>query len=306
MFLASHNPEDETVELDLANMPDGERYEDRYGAYLQFFYAIAHTPISEDVMVRNAPWSWWPLLHYLQCYGSDTAREYFPYCGYVKRALQNNPDHVDRTVLEVLCSFRPETADALWKIDMQWTAAHDRVIEFPDQHEFIVTTNGAYHRKEVKDYMAALANYKPHPDKIGVVLVPCAADKPYPALLHKKVLEIMPRNFYMANATGVVGIVPQDLWTIMPWYDSGIPNEWRLFQIGKRYFGRVWHQHIVVYCDYYSLTLKELFWNMRLNDKVEYVVEPKFYPDYLPLHEPQYLDKLQAVFERITNGQRSK
>ena len=197
---------------------------------------------------------------------------------------------LDRTTIEVLCGLRPELVDALWKCDMQWETMrvpHER------QKEFIVTNNGSFHRKEVLDFLWQLQQYSPTKKK--VVLVPCAADKPYPAPMHSEVLALMPENFYLMNATGVLGLVPQDLWSIMPHYDSGLPNEWRLFNTVKMYFSKHHHEQIVVYCDYYNEAIYEGLRAVGQLDRTTFVNEVKFYADYLNLLEPARLAQLKSA-----------
>lgn len=43
--------------LDLAQLPQGQRYEDRYQGYLDVFKQIAILPGDMEVTVINAPWS---------------------------------------------------------------------------------------------------------------------------------------------------------------------------------------------------------------------------------------------------------
>lgn len=279
------------IEIDLAVLPGGERYEDRYGGYMKVFEDIAKTPPDEMVRVSNPPWCWVPLLDHLSCLVRNP-RVHWPHCRIVGDGTVANKSIVDRTALEILCSFRPETADALWKCDMQWRP--ERARAYPTLNEFIITTNGSYHRKEVIDFIEiSLANYKP--TKRNVVLVPCAADKPYPSRMHQAVLNMMPESFYMMNATGVLGLVPQDLWPIMPHYDSGIPNDWRLMNIAMDYFSRNKHNDIIVYCDYYNLAIARAF--QIIGQKATFVNTVKFYYDYIDLCAPERLAVLKREFE---------
>lgn len=275
---------------DLSVLPQGERYEDRYGAYLTLFKDIAQTGSSIPIKVKNAPPVWVPLLAYLDCNVQVCLNDRFEHDALVRPMLKSGPK-LDRTALEVLCSFRPETADALWKVDMQWHPA--RVKFMKPQTEFIVTTNGSFHRQEIITFIARLYHYKPQKEK--VVLVPCAADKPYPSVMHKAVLDMLPDDYYMANATGVLGIVPQDLWPIMPYYDSGIPNEWRLLTIAKKYFARNVHTRIVVYCDFYNIALREAFGSLGILDRVTFINPIEFYPDYIDLLQPDRLHSLKRA-----------
>jgi hypothetical protein len=295
---------DKELEIDLTVMPSGTRYEDRYGQYLEIFHRIATTPANIKVVVVSPPASWWPLFMYLQCWIRGKAPQiYFEHCKLVKDATYT-VGKLDRTAVEVLCGFRPECVDALWKIDMQWEVPEGRVRK-ENKKEFIVTNNGSFHRPEVTHYLKnVLAKYTPKKRK--VVLVPCAADKPYPSRLHKEVLARMPDDYYLAVATGVLGIVPQDLWPEMPHYDSGIPNEWRLMRIAEKYFHLHQHNRVVVYCDYYSEALEQAFENINGGhilsvpyglEKVKFVLPIKFYYDYENLLSENWLKLLEQAFQ---------
>lgn len=288
--------------VDLTAMPIGQTYEDRYQGYLDVFKRIATAPGHVSVLVKRPPYSWVPLLVYLNCSIEDP-QMYFAHCSMVRGALTPVTSrgefvghYLDRTAVEVLTNFRPECADALWKIDMQWDVAPGRVRRELER-EFIVTTNGAFHRPEVKAYLKALDAYQPTKKK--VVLVPCAADKPYPSPLHNEVLIRLPRDFYMMNATGVVGLVPQDLWPIMPWYDSGIPNRWRLYEMVKKYFTEHEHECIVVYCDFYAYAIREALRSIGQDNRAHYILPVQQYDDYVDLMMESRLLALQGVLHRL-------
>ncbi|QJT71092.1 hypothetical protein GR11A_00054 [Vibrio phage vB_VcorM_GR11A] len=305
--------------IDLQNVPTGERYEDRYGKYLDIFKAVAET--ADGVNVFSAPASWIPLLTYLgaTCSGVQL---YFEHDKVVNGMLEEGmdgvitPSSLDRTTIEVMAGFRPELVDALWKSDMQWaTKLPQKTLNAQhERKEFIVTNNGSFHRKEVLDYGKALREYTP--TKRHLVLVPCAPDKPYPAPMHQAVLNALHvtgcDDTYIANATGVLGIVPQDLWSIMPHYDSGIPYEWRLKNVFVSYFSQHEHDTIVVYCDFYNLAIKAAFDELSHNNlwagghapSIEFVNEVKFYSDYLPLGSEDLITKLRKALTdiRSVNG----
>lgn len=278
------------MDVDLTEMPMGQTYEDRYQGYMDIFKRIAMTPAQERVHVIAPPWSWVPLLRHLHC-DLTLPQFFFDHCRVVKGALLGDPGCFDRTLVEVLCNFRPETADALWKCDMQWLPR--RVTTYIPVREFIVTTNGAFHRAEVMEFIGKLGLYKP--TKRKVVLVPCAADKPYPSPLHKAILDMLPSDFYLMNATGVLGLVPQDMWSEMPHYDSGIPNRWRLMEQVRQYFTRNEHDRVIVYCDFYSEAIREGFAGIGQYDLPEFVLPVKFYYDYVDLMAPSYMNALRRA-----------
>lgn len=289
------------VDLSLASMPQGQTYEDRYQGFLDIFKRIAGMPGGVIVTVSHAPYSWLPLLHHLNVITTEP-RMFFQHDMLVSGVYLRADAPLDRTALEVLCGFRPETADALWKIDMQWRTPPGRVREYSEGGEFIVTSNGSFHRREVIEYMDKLREYTP--TKRKVVIVPCAADKPYPSPLHRRIQSKLPDDWYMMTATGVVGVVPEDLWPIMPHYDSGIPNEWRLYQALQNYFMNNHHDQIVVYCDYYSIAIREALRSIGQDNRATYILPVKFYADYVNLmderHLAQLLHKIALLDNRAT------
>jgi hypothetical protein len=274
--------------VDLTTLPAAQRYEDRYQQYMDIFKEVAHTPSEIVVKVINSPKSWVPIFYHLNC-EIDSTQNFFDHCSLV-------PDipwfFFDRTSVEVLCGFRPECVDALWKCDMQWPLG--RVRKYPTTKEFVVTNNGSFHRPEVLEFYKHLKRYKPTKKK--VLLVPCAADKPYPSPLHQKCLEMLPDDYYLMNATGVVGLVPQDLWPVMPWYDSGIPNEWRLMNVVSHYFYSHHHSRVVVYCDFYSQAIMNgLYLSQQPLETVSFVLPVKAYDDYENLLDPTKLRALETA-----------
>lgn len=286
------------IGLDLTEMPTGQQYEDRYRGYLEIFERIAKTPAHCKITVSHAPASWLPLLMHLNCMIVEPRCNYFAHDPLVYDAVWDGGRRLDRTEVEVLCALRPETVDALWKCDAQWNPPEGRVRDYRRDGEFIVTCNGSFWRPEVLEYLGRLEEYVP--TKRKVVLVPCAADKPYPAPMHRAVLDRMHDDFYLMNVTGVVGLVPQDLWMVMPQYDSGIPNEWRAFEAVRRYFNKHEHDQIVVYCDFYSLAIKAALENIGMDNRAHYINEVKFYPDYLDLMEPARLQALSDKLDVLT------
>jgi hypothetical protein len=281
------------MDINLKELPRGQTYEDRYQGYMRVFHEIAHVPKQEPVTVYHPPYSWVPLLFHLSCEVVEPVQQ-FKHCSLIAKLCHQE---MDRTAVEVLCGFRPECVDALWKVDVQWTV--DRVHGYPPANqEFIVTNNGSFHRPEVLNYLRTdLRDYTPPADKESVLIVPCAADKPYPSPMHKICLDLLPNDFYMMNATGVVGLVPQHLWGVMPFYDSGIPNQWRLFEIARDYFTRVGHKRIVVYCDFYAHVLQAAFAAAGVIKSAEFVLPPIRYDDYVNLMDPDRLYRLRETLQ---------
>jgi hypothetical protein len=292
--------DDKLLVIDLKPMPSGARYEDAYGKYLDIFKRVAETPPEVKVRVLYAPCSWVPLLVYLGA-EVDSVQDFFDHdC--VLRSMMTDSDGdydgigaVDRTMVEVLCGFRPECVDALWKCDMEWDCKRTRD---EGKREFIVTTNGAFYRKEVLRYLETLQVYR-SPYRFAV-LIPCAADKPYPALLHQRVLDILPPHYELITATGVLGLVPQSLWAVMPYYDSGIPNEWRLYNMTREYFNRHDYVHVISYTDFYSYAIAQGFAAIGQSERLQFVDPPVRRMGYLDLLAPHRLDALRLMFKPET------
>ena len=226
---------------------DGATYEDTYSGWLKFFKTVAES--EESVVCVDVPTSWAPLLWYLGAnvestitfFSCDTLVRHDDY----EAAKMNS---LGREYVESVCTYRPELVDAMWKSDCEWdTVRRDHVAKA----SFIVTNNGSFHRPEVLDYVDFLRTTVVGVSR-GVVLVPCAADKPYPAPLHKLIRQNIPDDYRLVIVTGVLGVVPEDLWPSMPIYDSGLPNRWRVMTEIKRYFQHAPCGRIVVYSDFYS------------------------------------------------------
>jgi predicted RNA-binding protein len=220
-------------------------------------------------------------------------------------------DPSDRTMIEALCCVRPELVDALWKCDMQWESQRPVYVA---TGPFMVTSNSSFHRAEVRDFLARIAHYKKHkkltPEQVArtnVVLLPCAADKPFPAPMHEAVLSMLPdATWYAAIVTGVCGIVPQEMWAEMPWYDSGIPNRWRVYTACRDYFRARPHARVVMYMDFYSEAVFDAL-NASNHSHAETVNPVQFYYDYLDLGDNKRLLELRALLRRevkddTTNG----
>lgn len=240
--------------------PKGLTYEKTYGLWLDTFRHIAYIPPGNTIEVVAPPASWVPLLMWL---GADVThpRVHFKDCDPLAlRCLDiasNGTGLVTskftRTQVEVLSSWRPETTDALYKCDMQWHTY--RTARSEDAREFVVTTNGSFHRKEILDTMAAVDLYTPPSRK--VVLSPCAADKPYPSTFQRALRDALPDGWYMAVTSTILGVVPDEIALHSPAYDGGLPYHWRLFTSAREYFQRNPHDCILALTDFNSIILRE-------------------------------------------------
>lgn len=273
-------------------------YESTYGQYIEFFKRLATSP--ERLELRLIPVTWAPFAMYL----GHTVINYvyeFPSCVVVANMIRHYNEYQDkRAFVEAVSTFRPELSDTLWKYDIEWAAdvpAERRNRHVMPGHEILITNNGSFHRPEIMNYFPELDAYVPTKSK--VVMVPCAADKPYPSVLHQAVLDIMPEDFYLANLTGALGVVPMDHWGIMPNYDAGIPNQWRLMNVAKKYFETHKHERIVVYSDFNCMPLH---YGLRLagvpDDIVTWVNPLIEYDNYLDLCAPERLAELRTAFNQ--------
>ena len=261
---------------------------------MEIFSLIASSPVAtKNVTIHSAPYSWIPFLKYLSC-SCVGGQHYFEHDTVVLQMI-GHIDATDRTLIETLAGFRPELVDALWKCDMQWKT--DRPL-YPGRRDFIVTTNGSFHRREVIGFMKTLDSY--HTTAKTAVVLPCAADKPYPSPLHQKVKTMVGEHTELCIATGVLGIVPESTWSFMPFYDSGVPNEWRLYNRAIEFFNHVQYDDVIFYVDFYSNALYAAVNELkRLGCKTDFTfvnaVEP--YDDYIDLLNEHRLNDLQEAID---------
>lgn len=253
------------------NPHSGGTYEDTYSGWLEMFREVAESEI--PVTVSGIPLCWLPLMSYLGANVQSTT-VHFP-CDQLLQSVIPIFEKAKRLGLvrefvESFCTFRPELVDAMWKSDMEWNTQQRWHVM---KGHFVVTNNGSFHRPEVLQFMASMEGVQLAP-KAGIVLVPCAADKPYPAPLHKAVRAAIPAEFRIAVVTGVLGVVPEEFWHDMPQYDSGIPNRWRAMKRVEDFFRKHDYPRIVVYSDFYSEAIR------RGLDRV-----PRFLDALYPLEE---------------------
>lgn len=271
----------------------GKRYEDTYGGWLYFFSEMAREPRT----VEEAPACWYPFIRYL---GGDVLRPQpvFPEDYLVHNPLQEAVNHAIlggrlRALVEMYSTLRPELADALYKSDVEWKFGKRL---HATQSEFNVTNNGSFHRPEVLDFIEKVHTLYKKPEHVTTaVLVPCAADKPYPAPLHATVQRILPKDAHQVIITGVLGVVPQETWDEMPNYDSGIPNQWRVMQEVVWYFKQFRYKKIVMYCDFYNEAIHKGLTELKdFSGLIIRQVTP-FSSKYLNLKDPRWLSVLEET-----------
>lgn len=225
-----------------------EQYAHEYDNYLNFFRTLAYA--DAPVICDNVPPCWVPLVLYLG-HTASTQEDWWDSDSIDWRKAWNNFQD-KRRIVEISSACRPELVHSLYCVDTEWPCP---LRKKQSEKEFLVTCNGSFFRDEVLEYGKRLQEFVP--TKRKCVLVPCAAIKPYPAPLHKEVLKRLPSDWHLITATGVLGLVPQELWDEMPLYDSGLPNLFRCRETVAWYFSKHIYQNIVVYSDFYASAIHD-------------------------------------------------
>ena len=270
-----------------------KRYEDVYGKWMLWMQDGAE---NGGVIIKNPPKSWLPLLKYFDIsYNSPIS--YFPCDEWIgdwetDYEYAENTNHL-REYIESCAVNRPELVDGLWKYNMQW---NPRVKREHKSKNFTITNTNSFFRPELVEYMKKINEYVS--DKKKCVIVPCAADKPYPSVLHSKVKELLPDDsWHIIVGSGTPGLVPEELWSEMPYYDAGIPNEWRIENMTTNFFSRNHYDIIIVYEDFYNLPLMKALSHVQndmfRNTKIIFVNPIGFYHDYTNLMSEKSLGRLK-------------
>lgn len=274
-------------------------YSHEYEEYLNFFKWLAH--VREKVTVYNAPHCWVPFILYLG-HHVETQKSRASKVGWdgdcnTQWGEQYKTARDTRHFLEIASTTRPELVHALYCVDTEWPCPfrHNGKVS-----EFVVVCNGSFYRDEVQEYRTLLTNFEP--SKTKAVLVPCAADKPYPSKMHKAVLDRINTNqWHLITATGVLGLVPQELWESMPHYDSGLPNLKRCQDTVAWYFSKHKYECVIVYSDFYATAIADGFAQLSHADTiVDYVLGTHFrdrYENLLLLENLQLLERSIAKAE---------
>jgi hypothetical protein len=273
-------------QLDLINFPVGIRYEDTYGQWLELFKKLAES--DTKFSIRGCPRSWASLIYAL---GNDieSVRDHFP-TDSLARCTPELLKHFEREgllreMVECHSTLRPELVDSLYKADMEWITLWRLFKENKGKEEMILVTNNAsFFRLPFMNY---LDNILPTyiPTKTKCVIVPCAADKPYPAPLHKVVRENITDDYEIIIATGVLGLVPELLWPQMPLYDSGMPNQWRCMLAVEKFFGLNGYNRVVVYSDFYASAIHRGLKGVRYQDGHHNVAYVFGYAENMPYQD---------------------
>lgn len=254
----------------------GKTLEDAYSGWLELFRVVAEAP-NGTVQFPLPPAGWVPLLWYLGLRYDDVAAEW------------PVNERWTRSQVEQACAAEPVLVDALWKADMQWSGERRHTWE----NEFPIATYSGFWRPEIRQYLNDLRSHSP--THRNCVLVPCAADKPYPAPLHSAVRSTIGPNWEIIVVTGALGLVPERMWPKAPNYDAGLPNESRVIEYVGRYFCD-WHvghySKIVVYSDYNAWAIRMGLSAAQCLAQIDYLFGVERRYDYLDLLAPGHLERL--------------
>ncbi len=234
-------------EFDCAQLFEGDAgaYSHEYDRYLDFFKMLSYS--ETEIVCSHAPRSWGPLIQYL---GHSTIDSIIKWSIDRLVTWPDTPFRDPRHVVEVSSTCRPELVHALFLIDTEWPNLRSAHLT---KRSFYVTCNGSLYRPEIATYRTFLHDHQPNKRK--AILVPCAAQKPYPAPLHEAVIEVLGNlrdEWEIIIATGVLGLVPEALWERMPLYDSGLPYQHRVTTTVEWYFTKHQYDRVLVYSDFYA------------------------------------------------------
>lgn len=293
----------------------GQRYEDEYGSWLSLLREIAESPTT--VELEACPRTWVPFVVYIggQPFKPENqfAEDYLVGNGIEDRVVGASRRGHLRTLVEMCASIRPELIDALWKSDCQWVTRNPYDVTaskepdmFGHRPVHIVANYGAYTRPDMLEYDYALQGWvRDNAGHFGCVVSACAADKPYPAPHHVEIEKRLPdKSWHQVIASGVVGIVPEELWPVMPLYDAGMPNLWRCMTIAAWYFGKMDYTRIVVYADFYNRALQLALGQVSSRAEIAWVHSVGPRAEYLNLCDEEHLQRLEDALANVSFGGR--
>lgn len=280
------NPITLSSEIDFNDFK-GPTYEDTYSGWLHIFKYVAEASFGYK-LVHNAPAEWRPLLWYL----GEEHPEWAPHL------RQSN-----REFIEASCAKAPVLVDALWRADMKWGGERRHTWE----DKFSISTYSGFWRPEILTYLKKLHAFTP--TKRKCVLVPCAADKPYPSPLHQVIREEIPEDYELIVVTSALGLVPESMWQHMPEYDSGLPYFERVREEVERYFSLHEYNAVISYTDMLeddiAKGLSHLLSNLRYNGRIMFPMAhlaPRC--DYQPLAAKSNLSLLRTAIQQAEEGLR--
>lgn len=284
--------------IDVAELLRGEHgpgYSHEYDGYLAFFKLLAYS--EKSVKCVNVPNCWTPFVYYLGHEVASVKARLMP--GWEFEAfdwpLFYRASSDQRRAVEIASVCRPELVHALYCADTEWPCLRRKVYNV---QEFPVTCNGSFFRPEVQDFRAKLEGFKP--TKRYAVLTPCAAEKPYPSAMHRAVIARLDERFHVIVCTGVLGLVPEELWGEMPHYDSGLPNLERVSETVAWYFTKHDYDEVIVFSDFYAYAVEEGVKRMRSQHSgrplsVRYLFGNYYRDTYENLMLPEHLHRLERA-----------
>lgn len=265
----------------------GAAYAHEYDGFLGFFTMLGNA--TDEIVCTNVPWSWAPFItwlgHRVESVSPVTAWGVAEGIAWPYAMLR--PADL-RRVVEMSSTARPELVHGLYLADTCWPCPRRvRVSE----RAFVVTCNGSFFRPEVLAYIDELRRVQPPARK--VVFVPCSAQKPYPSLLHAKVRERLPSDWYIAIATGVLGLIPENMWGAAPLYDSGLPNLDRCRQTVAWWMTKHKHERAVVFSDFYAYAIRDGLRDAGVT--APFIVGGEYRDTYENLMLTEHLDRLERA-----------
>lgn len=274
-----------------------DQYAHEYDGYLLLFQTLANA--SQVISLRHVPRCWVPFVRYLG-HEVESCTDYSTLAGWECDAgewpvlYERMGDK--RRAVEITSTCRPELVHALYCADTEWPCfLRHRV---PPLKEFLVTCNGSFFRDEVRDYREQLQRFTP--TRRQAILVPCAASKPYPAPLHREVLSRIDRGkWHVITATGVLGLIPEELWDVMPWYDSGLPNLPRCTDTVRWYFSKHRYAKVVVYSDFYAHAIRLGLCDVRGAPETRFVLGDHYRDRYENLLLTEHLLALERTVAEL-------
>lgn len=272
----------------------GREYEREYDGWLATFQMLAST--DQPFELENVPSCWAPFLMYL----GHTVATIQPVDGWELEHVEWLAEYLvatdPRRVVEVASTCRPELVHALYCADTVWPCPLRRCLP---KKAFPVTCNGSFFRHEVRTFRRLLEAY--WPNKTKAVVVPCSADKPYPSRIHQEVIKRLPDDsWHLVVAAGVLGLVPQELWSVMPQYDAGLPNPQRVTDTFRWYFSKHRYEAIVVFSDFYGDAVKRGLEEASSTVPIEYIFGSHYRDTYENLLLTEHLDRLEQSMRRVS------
>lgn len=276
---------------ELSMSGQGTAYAHEYERAMGFFKSLAHA--TEAARCENVPPEWVPFVLYLGHVVVSTGRA-LSECGGLDWTTAYAQANDRRRVVEVASTCRPELVHALYCADTEWPCP---LVRRNMHAAFVVTCNGSFFRREVREYRARLTGYEP-PTPRRAVIVPCAASKPYPAPLHEAVMQRVPSEWgHIIIATGVLGLLPQGLWASAPLYDSGLPNMDRVTRTVAWYFTAHRYERLVVFSDFYANAVAAGLAQVKkeMRPRATFVLGRHYRDSYENLMLPEHLDALEVA-----------